>query len=185
MTNDLRGDHDDRDDRGDHDDRDDRDDYDDRDDRDGFGGDRGRSDERRDDDEVRLAPRELGRTRPRDWLIRFAFGAGVSALAGVVATVAGPRFGGLFLAFPAILMASLTLVAKKESVRQARNEARGATFGAVGLFGFAAVTAAALAGRWPLWAALAAATAVWAVLSLGCYLLARAFGAGGDEPPAG
>ncbi|MEU6743858.1 DUF3147 family protein [Streptosporangium sandarakinum] len=175
MTNDL---HDDRDgsggDRGRSDER-----------RDGSGGDRGRSDERRDGDEVRLAPRELGRTRPRDWLIRFAFGVGVSALAGVVATVAGPRFGGLFLAFPAILMASLTLVAKKESVRQARNEARGATFGAVGLFGFAAVTAAALAGRWPLPAALAAATAVWAVLSLGCYLLARAFGAGGDEPPAG
>ncbi|MGV9327205.1 DUF3147 family protein [Streptosporangium sandarakinum] len=179
MTNDLRGDHDDRDDYAGYTG------YGDRDDRDGSGGDRGRSDERRDDEEVRLSPHELGRTGPRDWLIRFAFGAGVSALAGVVATVAGPRFGGLFLAFPAILMASLTLVAKKESVRQARNEARGATFGAVGLFGFAAVTAAALAGRWPLWAALAAATAVWAVLSLGCYLLARAFGAGGDEPPAG
>ncbi|MFF0306550.1 DUF3147 family protein [Streptosporangium sp. NPDC004379] len=151
-------------------------------DRDGSGG-RRRDDERR--DEVRFAPRKLAETRPREWLVRFGFGAGVSALAAVIATVAGPRFGGLFLAFPAILMASLTLVAKKESVRQARNEARGATFGAVGLFGFAAVLAAGLAARWPLWAVLTAATAAWAVLALGCYLLARAFGAGGDEPPAG
>ena len=46
--------------------------------------------------------------------VRFAFGAGVSFLAGVVSTIWGPHLGGVFLAFPAILLASLTIVAKEE-----------------------------------------------------------------------
>ncbi|MFJ2032705.1 DUF3147 family protein [Streptosporangium sp. NPDC087985] len=141
-------------------------------------------DRRRDSDRVRISPGELAKTRPWDWLVRFGFGAGVSALAGVVSVVAGPRAGGVFLAFPAILLASLTLVAKEDGIRQARNEARGATFGAIGLLGFAIVTAA-LAGRWPLWAVLSTAAGVWTLLTLGCYLLARHYGAGGDEPAAG
>jgi hypothetical protein len=70
-------------------------------------------------DEVRVRPGELKRTSPRDWLIRFGLGAGVSALAGVVSALAGPRIGGMFLAFPAILLASLTLVAKEDGPRQA------------------------------------------------------------------
>jgi hypothetical protein len=41
-------------------------------------------------DEVRVRPGELKRTSSRDWLIRFGFGAGVSALAGVVSALAGP-----------------------------------------------------------------------------------------------
>ena len=51
-------------------------------------------------------PGKLRDTPVRDWIIRFAFGAGVSAVAAVVAKVGGPAAGGLFLAFPAILLAS-------------------------------------------------------------------------------
>jgi len=49
-----------------------------------------------------------------------------------------------------VLLASLTLVAQEEGVRQARNEARGATFGTLGLLAFAVVLAV-LVGRAPVW----------------------------------
>jgi hypothetical protein len=133
-------------------------------------------------DEVRVRPGELKRTSSRDWLIRFGFGAGVSALAGVVSVLAGPRIGGMFLAFPAILMASLTLVAKEDGARQARNDARGAALGTLGLLAFAVVVGVTVT-RWPLWAALVAAGAGWTVVALGGYLVARLVGFGGDESP--
>jgi hypothetical protein len=131
---------------------------------------------------IQVRAGELKRAPMRDWIIRFGFGAGVSALAGVVSGVTGPRVGGVFLAFPAILLASLTLVAKEDGARQARNEARGATLGTVGLIGFAAVLAVTLPG-WSLWAAMGAANAIWALVALGGYLIAKKAGAGGDESP--
>jgi uncharacterized membrane protein (GlpM family) len=130
--------------------------------------------------DVRVRPGELKQTRGRDWLIRFAFGAGVSALAGIVAALAGPTVGGLFLAFPAILLASLTLVAQEDGPRLARDEARGATIGTLGLLAFAAVLVV-LVGRAPIWAALLAAALAWTVVAVGGYLLARRAGAGGDD----
>jgi len=125
----------------------------------------------------------LGRLRdatPKDWLIRFAFGAGVSALAAVISEVAGPRIGGLFLAFPAILLASLTLVAKEDGPHPAREDARGATLGAAGLVAFA-LTGAVLLGRVPIAVALIAATAAWALVAFGAYVVMRRYGAGGDD----
>jgi len=132
-------------------------------------------------DRVEVDPGKVRETRVRDWLIRFGFGAGVSALAGVVSALAGPRVGGIFLAFPAILLASLTLVAQEEGVRQARNEARGATYGTLGLVVFA-VAVAVLVGRTPVWVALTAAGAAWTIVALGGYFIARRLGAGNDEP---
>lgn len=117
---------------------------------------------------VRLRLSELRRPPKRDWAVRFAFGAGVSALAGVVSVLAGPRAGGLFLAFPAILLASVTLVAKEEGVRQAVQDVGGATFGAIGLIGFAVVVALTVTA-WPLWLSLTTATLSWAALSLALY----------------
>jgi uncharacterized membrane protein (GlpM family) len=133
-------------------------------------------------DEVRLRPGEFRQAGVRVWLIRFAFGAGVSALAGLVSAFAGPRVGGLFLAFPAILLASLTLVAKEEGLRQARNDARGAVLGTLGLIGFAVVAAVTLT-RWTLWAALGAASIAWTIVALGGYPIAHRIGVGGDESP--
>ena len=131
-------------------------------------------------DDLDVRPAKLKETKARDWLIRFAFGAGVSALAGVVSALAGPRVGGVFLAFPAILLASLTLVAQEEGVRQARNEAHGATLGTLGLIAFALV-ATWLVGAVPVGVALVAAAVAWAVVAIGCYAIARRAGAGGDE----
>jgi hypothetical protein len=133
-------------------------------------------------EQLQVRAGELTKAPMRDWLIRFGFGAGVSALAGVVSAIAGPRVGGVFLAFPAILLASLTLVAKADGARQARNEARGATLGAPGLIGFAAVLALTLP-RWSLWAAAGAAAAIWILIALGGYALAKRTGVGEDESP--
>jgi hypothetical protein len=135
---------------------------------------------RRSADRIRVHPAALRQPTPKDWLIRFAFGAGVSGIAAIIAKLFGPQIGGLFLAFPAILLASLTLVAKDDGPRQARNDARGATLGALGLIGFAVVGAATMR-RWPPWAALLAATAAWALIAFGGYLLARRLGAESDE----
>jgi uncharacterized membrane protein (GlpM family) len=113
---------------------------------------------------------KLRQASARDWLIRFAFGAGVSALAAVISKLAGPAVGGLFLAFPAILLASLTLVAKQEGAHRAREDARGAALGATGLIAFGLVVWATTPG-WPVGLTLVAATLAWAAVSGLAYLI--------------
>jgi uncharacterized membrane protein (GlpM family) len=116
---------------------------------------------------------KLRGTPARDWLIRFAFGAGVSALAGIITKVWGPTIGGLFLSFPAILLASLTLVAKEEGGHRAREDARGATLGALGLIAFGVVVWATTPA-WPVWPTLVGATLAWAVVAGAAYLIVAA-----------
>ena len=135
-------------------------------------------------DRIQISGANLSKPPLRDWLIRFGFGAAVSAVAGVVSVVAGARAGGVFLAFPAILLASLTLVAKQEGPAQARDDARGSVFGTIGLLAFAVVVAVAVT-RWPLWVTFVTATLAWIVVSVGGYGIARMTGAGGDETPPG
>jgi heme A synthase len=106
--------------------------------------------------------------RARDLAIRFAFGAGASLIAGLVSLAAGARAGGLFLAFPAILAASLTLIADEESRRRAREDARGAVVGALGLAAFAAVGALAFEHAVPA-SVLVLATAAWALVAVAGY----------------
>lgn len=93
----------------------------------------------------------IRRTSWRDYTVRFLFGGGLTVLTGVIADRYGPGIGGLFLAFPAILPASLTLVARHERERKAEAgmngvvrggraaalDAFGATVGCTGLLVFA------------------------------------------------
>jgi uncharacterized membrane protein (GlpM family) len=116
---------------------------------------------------------KLRRPPARDWVIRFAFGAGVSALAAIITKVAGPEVGGLFLAFPAILLASLTLVAKQEGAHRACEDARGAALGALGLIAFGVVVWATTP-QWPVGVTLLAATLAWAAVSGTGYLIVAA-----------
>jgi uncharacterized membrane protein (GlpM family) len=120
---------------------------------------------------VRLRPSKIREVEPSDLIIRFGFGAAVSVVAGVVSLVAGPKAGGLFLAFPAILPATLTLVQKKQSKREAMEDDEGAVLGAVALLAFAGAAWAllpdesgpvALAGACVAW--LVAAVALYAVI---------------------
>lgn len=108
----------------------------------------------------------------RDMAIRFAFGAAISVVAGVISIGAGPRFGGMFLAFPAILPATLSLLEKEASERQADHDDDGAVLGAASLAVFAGL------GHWLFPTsgaaiALVAAAAGWLASALLLYLVAR------------
>lgn len=124
---------------------------------------------------------DLGKLRSvsrRDYVVRFAFGFLISVVSAVATDVAGPRVGGLFLAFPAILPATLTLVEKKEGLAQAASDVRGATLGAIGMVGFACFMTAYVNTAPAL--ALAGALLVWVAVSALAYLgirgLVRALG---------
>ncbi|HEY3667366.1 MAG TPA: DUF3147 family protein [Polyangiaceae bacterium] len=83
-----------------------------------------------------------GLKRPKAWehALRFVFGGTIAVGAALVGKAFGPSAGGLFLAFPAILPASLTLVKQHDGRAQAVDDARGARLGALALICFAAVT---------------------------------------------
>jgi hypothetical protein len=133
---------------------------------------------------LEFKPGKLRQAGAREWWIRAAFGAGVSAVSGIISELAGPLVGGAFLAFPAILLASLTMVREKDGRARARDDARGATMGALGLVGFAVVGAITFPVLAPA-IVLVIASVTWAVLALGAYGVAWLAGAGGDEPKAG
>jgi uncharacterized membrane protein (GlpM family) len=113
---------------------------------------------------------KMRQAAPRDLLIRFVFGALVSLGAGLVSIAFGDRIGGLFLAFPAILPATLTLVRQKQSKRDAVEDDEGAVLGAAALIAFAGVTWASLP-RVAGWLALLAATGAWLVAAIALYAL--------------
>jgi hypothetical protein len=64
-------------------------------------------------------------------------------------------------------------------MRQARNDARGAALGTLGLL--VRDRGVATVARWPIWAALATASVAWAVVALGGYVIAKRLGFGGDD----
>jgi hypothetical protein len=65
-------------------------------------------------------------------------------VAGIISLAFGAIVGGMFLAFPAILPASLTLIRRKEGPEAAIHDLDGAIVGAAALGGFALVTAVGL-----------------------------------------
>lgn len=109
-----------------------------------------------------------------DLLVRFGFGAAISAVAGVVSVLAGSEPGGILLAFPAILPATLTLVEKEESERQAEDLDVGSILGAAALAAFAVVVWQYMEKGSAL-VVLALATATWLVTAVVLYLGLRLF----------
>ena len=103
-------------------------------------------------------------------MIRFAFGALVSIAAGVVTLVWNAKAGGMFLAFPAILPATLTLIEKEQSKREAQKDDEGAVLGSVAMLAFAATATWALTAL-PAGLALAAASAAWLSVALLLYII--------------
>jgi hypothetical protein len=71
----------------------------------------------------------LRRTTWYEFAIRFAFGGLVTVATGMIAKKYGPSIGGLFLAFPAIFPASLSLVDKHTREKKARAGIDGANRG--------------------------------------------------------
>ena len=124
------------------------------------------------DDNSRLFTVDFGSLReisPAAIALRFAFGAAISVLAGLVGVVGGQRAGGIMLAAPAVLPATLTIIEKQEGRGAAVTEAEGSVLGAVALVGFAAVAAASTA-KLPLAAALPCAFTAWVAVGIGGYL---------------
>ena len=117
------------------------------------------------DERPRLSIGKITRVKPRDLLYRFLAGAITSIGAGVVTLVFGARTGGVFLAFPAILAASLTLIEEQEDSAEAREDARGAMMGGVALAVFAVVAALTL-GSLNAAIALALAALAWLTVAM-------------------
>jgi Protein of unknown function (DUF3147) len=117
-----------------------------------------------------LRPGKLRQVRVRDLAVRFALGAVISVAAAIIGKAAGPQFGGGFLAFPAILPASLTLIQEEEGTRRADRNALGAVLGGVGMVVFA-ITGELCFGRVEPFGALALAVLAWAATSFALYAL--------------
>jgi len=121
----------------------------------------------------------LKETRWYQVAVRFCLGGLVTASTGLIAKKYGPAIGGLFLAFPAILPASATLIEKHERERKERAglngsvrarkavglDAAGAAMGSVGLFVFAWVICKLAPTHQP-YLVIAAATVCWMIVSL-------------------
>lgn len=113
-----------------------------------------------------------------EYATRFGLGGLVTAGAAAITDKLGPSFGGIFLAFPAILAASVTLVEKHEREQKeqkglhgvdrgkqaAAADAAGAAMGSVGLFAFAWFVSEFLPYRNAA-LVIAAATIVWAAVA--------------------
>jgi hypothetical protein len=128
----------------------------------------------------------LKRAKWYEYVLRFVLGGLVTAGAGELAKVAGPSFAGLFLAFPAILVASATLVAKHEREekeekgqpgktrgRQAAGvDVAGAAMGSLGLIIFAVLAWQLLPGH-NTWLVLGGATLAWCAVSVGVWWIRK------------
>jgi hypothetical protein len=120
-----------------------------------------------------------------EYVIRFALGGATTLIAGIIGDTWGPETGGLFLAFPAILCASVTLVESHERREKREHkvaghrrgtdaaalDTAGAVLGSIGLASFA------LAVWWlaPILgiASLAIASLAWLLVSVTCWRLRR------------
>jgi len=121
----------------------------------------------------------LKQSRWYELVLRFCAGGLATAATGIIAQKFGPGIGGLFLAFPAILPASATLIEKHErekkekaclqgSVRARKAvsvDATGAAVGSLGLFIFAVVIARFISSHNPAMVILGA-TLSWVAVSL-------------------
>ncbi len=118
----------------------------------------------------RLDFSKFQKVRLGDFVLRFLFGGVVSVLAALLGQWITPRFGGLFTTFPAILLASLTLLGHKEGEERASDDAKGGVAGATALVAcaiFLALTISWLPGA----LALGAALLLWLLLASSFYLL--------------
>jgi hypothetical protein len=114
----------------------------------------------------------LGDIPFRELAVRFVFGFVISAIAGAIDLGFGTRPSGLLLAFPAILPATLTLIEKDDSRKEAEDDDVGAILGAAALIVFALVAhfLFATSGA-PL--ALIGASLSWLAVAVLLYLILR------------
>lgn len=110
----------------------------------------------------------------KEYAVRFGFGGAITAIAGLIAHFFGPVVGGLFLAFPAILPASVTLVQHHEDHKAAEADSFGAAAGSVGLMPFG-VAVWVLAPHLAAGLVILLAVAAWLFTSAAVWALVRGF----------
>jgi hypothetical protein len=134
---------------------------------------------------VSAKPSALQEGRWYEYVIRFALGGLMTLVAGIIADIWGPAVGGLFLAFPAILCASATLVEAHERREKREHggkghrrgtdaaalETAGAALGSVGLATFALAVWLLVPGCGI--AALGLGSIAWFMVSVTCWRLRR------------
>jgi hypothetical protein len=128
----------------------------------------------------------LKRSKWHEYAVRFFFGGTITAVAGLIAKHYGPAVGGIFLAFPAIFPASVTLCQQKEvekkqqkglageqrGISAAACEAAGTVLGSIGLIGFAAICTTLILQSDP-WLVFVAAIITWSVVSAACWFVRK------------
>jgi hypothetical protein len=122
-----------------------------------------------------LAPRKLRKVAAWEYALRFVFGGLVTVGAGLIAKRWGTAFGGMFLAFPAILPASLTLVKQHDGRQRAVDDARGSRVATIALASFALVVMTA-AAAWPPAVVLTVATGTWVFVAVTAWRVVLARG---------
>jgi Protein of unknown function (DUF3147) len=134
--------------------------------------------------EVKLSA--LKNTKGYEYALRFVLGGLATVFTGLIASLYGPITGGLFLAFPAIFCASVTLVEKHERERKqklglrgtrrgqeaAAQEAAGTALGSFGLIAFGGVIWLVLPTAGTIWS-FAFAIAAWSLVSTSLWWFRR------------
>src|SRR5215217_6555905 len=106
----------------------------------------------------------------RDMAVRFAFGGTISVVAALIGAATTESIGGVFTAFPAILVATLTLIDKQEDQEHASYDAVGAALGAVGFVACALFISLTMQ-RWSTAASLGVGLSIWLAVSVVLYAL--------------
>lgn len=128
----------------------------------------------------------LKKTRWYEYALRFAFGGGMTVIAGLIAKHYGPAAGGLFLAFPAIAPAAATLLDQHQKEQKQRagfeGHTRGRQVAALDMYGTLWGTVGLLAFALLVWQlgpshstsmVLSLATTLWFIGALGTWSLRR------------
>ena len=136
---------------------------------------------------IQINPSPIFKTKWYEYATRFVLGGLITVCAGLIAEKWGPGVGGLFLAFPAILPASATLIEKHEKeskqakglagANRAKNaasiDAAGASIGSIGLLVFA-VAGSIFLPKWFAPVVLILAMFAWFVVSVIFWRLRKA-----------
>jgi len=117
----------------------------------------------------RFDSKSFRKTKASEYATRFLFGGAIGSVAFYAGHRFGPHVGGVLLAFPALLPASLTLAKEHEARDSAIVQARAAALGALSLIAFA-MTARAIGPR-QIGLGLPLALLIWFGCSYSLWLL--------------